>query len=325
MNKSACLRPRRVFAISTITLLLLALEVAIVTSPPASSAAAPFCTIDPVVANNLDAGAGSLRQAIIDACDGSTITFNMATVTSPISLTTAELTLNKNLTITGPGSTTLTIERSSAPATPQFRIFNISTSLASVNISGLTVTKGHPADGTPGGFSGGTGAEGGGIRNLGTLVMSDVRVIGNQSGNGGAAVSLPGNGGHGGGIFNEGSVLTMTNSVVSGNRSGDGGGGGTGTGGGRGGDGGGIYTKNNSTTTLTNVIISNNTGGLSTVNGGFGGLGGAFYIAAPAVVSMHTCVVSNNSAGDATGSSSTPAFAGGIFNRRPADNHQQHD
>ena len=120
------------------------------------SAAVAFCTTDPVVANNLDDGAGSLRQAIVDACDGSTITFNMATVTSPISLTTAELNINKNLTITGPGSTSLTIERSAAPATPQFRIFNIPTSLASVNISGLTVTNGHALDGTPGGFSGGT-------------------------------------------------------------------------------------------------------------------------------------------------------------------------
>ena len=73
--------------------------------------------------------------------------------------------------------------------------------------------------------------------------MSDVRIIGNQSGNGGTAVSLPGNGGAGGGIFNEGSVLTMTNCVVSGNHSGDGGGGGTGSGGGRGGDGGGIYSQ----------------------------------------------------------------------------------
>ena len=143
--------------------------------------------------------------------------------------------------------------------------------------------------------------------------MSDVRVIGNQSGNGGTAVSLPGNGGQGGGIYNEGSVLTMTNSVVSGNHSGDGGGAGTGSGGGRGGDGGAIYTRGNTTTTLTNVIISNNTGGLSTARGGFGGLGGAFYIAAPASVSMHTCVVSNNTAGDATGVDSTPAFAGGIF------------
>lgn len=318
MKKSifACLRPRRVFFISAITtLLLLAFGVAVVVGPPASSAASSpvlFCTTNPVVTNNLDSGAGSLRQAIADACDASTITFNMATVTSPISLTTAELTINKNLTITGPGSTSLTIERSAAPATPQFRIFNVSISSTTVNISGVTLTNGHALDGTAGGFAGSNGAEGGGIRNTATLVMSDVRITGNQSGNGGAAVSLPGNGGKGGGIYNEGGTLTMTNCIVSGNHSGNGGGGGTGTGGGRGGDGGGIFSQGG-TGTLVNVSITGNIGGSSTVGGGFGGLGGGFYIAAPGTFSMDKSVVSNNSAGDATGDSSTPAYAGGIF------------
>src|ERR1044071_1372432 len=129
--KSTSLRPRRVFFISTITLFLI-LVISIVTGvgSAASSvtAVAPFCTTDPVVVNNLDSGAGSLRQAIADACDGSTITFDMAQVTSPISLSTAELTINKNLTITGPGSGLLKIQRSIVIATPQFRIFNISIS-----------------------------------------------------------------------------------------------------------------------------------------------------------------------------------------------------
>ncbi|HEY6660496.1 MAG TPA: hypothetical protein VI031_05130, partial [Pyrinomonadaceae bacterium] len=70
----AYLRPRRVFFISIITLvLLLASGVAVVVGPTSSSAAsagfssvtavAPFCTNDPVVANNLDSDAGNLRQA----------------------------------------------------------------------------------------------------------------------------------------------------------------------------------------------------------------------------------------------------------------------
>src|SRR5215217_6905838 len=319
--KIAYLRPRRVFFISTTTLLLLlAFSVAVVVGPTNTSAAAassvtaaaPFCTTDPVVANNLDTGAGSLRQAIADACDASTITFNMATVTSPISLTSAELIINKNLTITGPGSTSLTIERSAAPATPQFRIFNVSISATTVNISGVTVSNGHALDGTAGGFSGTNGAEGGGIRNVGTLVMSDVRITGNQSGNGGAAVSLPGNGGKGGGIYNDGGTLTMTNCIVGGNHSGNGGAGGTGIGGGRGGDGGGIFSQGG-TGTLTTVSITGNISGSSTVGGGFGGLGGGFYIAAPGTFSMDKSVMSNNIAGDATGDSSTPAYAGGIF------------
>src|SRR6267378_959183 len=54
-------------------------------SAPNTSTLTPVCTTDPVVVNNSDSGDGSLRQAIADACDASTITFNMAMVTSPIS------------------------------------------------------------------------------------------------------------------------------------------------------------------------------------------------------------------------------------------------
>src|SRR4026207_1363080 len=76
------------------------------------STAAAFCTNDPVVVNNLDAGAGSLRQAITDACAGSTITFDMGMVVSPIALTSGELSISQNLTINGPGSNLLTVQRS---------------------------------------------------------------------------------------------------------------------------------------------------------------------------------------------------------------------
>ena len=62
------------------------------------------CFTDQVVTTNADSGAGSLRQAIIDACPNSTITFDTTQVVSPISLTSDELLINKNLTITGPGA-----------------------------------------------------------------------------------------------------------------------------------------------------------------------------------------------------------------------------
>ncbi len=60
------------------------------------------CTTDPVVANNLDSGAGSLRQAVTDACAGSTITFSDA-VGGTVSVSTGQITIDKNLTIEGPG------------------------------------------------------------------------------------------------------------------------------------------------------------------------------------------------------------------------------
>ena len=102
----------------------------------------PLCTQNPVVVNNLDSGAGSLRR-IADACDGSTITFNMASVTSPISLTSAELTISKNLTIAGPGVAALTIQRSANVGTPvphlQHHYWN--------TISGMAITNGNAPDG----------------------------------------------------------------------------------------------------------------------------------------------------------------------------------
>src|SRR5688572_29757124 len=157
---------RIVFLITFVALLTFVVTRYGFTSSASSLAVQGGCTTDPVVINNLDSGAGSLRQAIADACDGSTITFNMATVTSPITLTTAELLINKNLTITGPGASTLTIERSAAPATPQFRIFNVA--FGTVSISGLTVTNGRAADGVLSGNIGLPGGQGGAIRTSAT-------------------------------------------------------------------------------------------------------------------------------------------------------------
>ena len=73
-----------------------------------SAYAAAVCTTDPVVVNVLDSGAGSLRQAVIDACAGSTITFSDAG-RGTISLTTGQIVIDKNLTIVGPAADSLTI------------------------------------------------------------------------------------------------------------------------------------------------------------------------------------------------------------------------
>ncbi len=60
------------------------------------------------MANNSDVGEGTLRQAVIDACPGGTITFGEA-ARGRISLTTGPLEISKNLTIAGPGVDALTI------------------------------------------------------------------------------------------------------------------------------------------------------------------------------------------------------------------------
>ena len=153
------------------------------------------CTVNPVVANSNDSGAGSLRQAVADACPGSSITFNMGTVVSPIGLTSGTLTLGRNVTITGPGANVLTVQRTGGT----FGIVTIQPGLT-VTISGVTIA-GGTATGSPN--------RGGGIYNNGsTLTLSAVALTGNSAGFGGA-------------LFNSAEVaaasVTIVNSTLNGN------------------------------------------------------------------------------------------------------------
>jgi uncharacterized repeat protein (TIGR01451 family) len=254
------------------------------------------CLTDPIVTTNADSGVGSLRQAIADACVGSTITFDMTSghVVSPITLTSAELLIDKNLTITGPGANLLTVQRSTAIGTPIFRVFNIGS--ATVTISGLTIANGNTADGAAG--SSNPGVNGGGIINTGTLSIANSSITGNLTGSGGSNGSGTGGpGGDGGGIYNSG-TLTITNSTVSGNRAGHGGNGaGSGTGG-KGGSGGGI--ANTGTLTVLNSTLSGNQAGSggnagSSGTGGAGGDGGAILSDTGTITN---CTISGNLAGD---------------------------
>ncbi|HKQ04322.1 MAG TPA: HYR domain-containing protein [Blastocatellia bacterium] len=152
-----------------------------------------------LVTNRDDSGEGSLRQAIMDANANpgpDTIEFDKS-AWGTITLTSGELLITDDLTITGPGPFTLTIS-----GNHQSRIFEIGSS-ATVDISGLTISDGGLA-----------GVNGGGIYNQGTLMLTNVVLSGN---------SVSG-GMDGGGIFNLG-TLTITNSTLSGNSAGRNGGG----------------------------------------------------------------------------------------------------
>ena len=109
-----------------------------------------------MVENSNESGMGSLRQTIANATAGDTIEFDMSLnhVTSPITLTSGELDIAKNLTIEGPGAASLTISGNNAS-----RVFHVSTGV-SATISGLTMTSG-------------VSATGGAILNAGTLKVAD--------------------------------------------------------------------------------------------------------------------------------------------------------
>jgi hypothetical protein len=94
------------------------------------------------VTNGNDSGAGSLRQAIIAASLGDTINFAPSVTT--VTLTSDELVIDKNLTITGPGANRLTVTTNPPPFSIYFRIFNISSSTVTVSVSGMTISNASP-------------------------------------------------------------------------------------------------------------------------------------------------------------------------------------
>jgi len=138
------------------------------------------------VTNGNDSGPGSLRQAILDASSGDRINFAAGVTT--ITLTSGELLINKNLTISGPGANVLTVQRSSALL---FRIFNISPA-SNTTISGVKIAGGQAE------LGGGVYCTGGTITNC---VITNNQAVGNQS--------------NGGGVYCDGG--TVSHSVISGN------------------------------------------------------------------------------------------------------------
>src|SRR4030095_5945051 len=92
----------------------------------------PAATI--TVTNGNDDGPGSLRQAILNASSGDIINFVPSVRT--VNLTSDELVIDKNLTITGPFAHRVTVRRSPS----SFRIFRIPSRAVTVFISRLTIS-----------------------------------------------------------------------------------------------------------------------------------------------------------------------------------------
>src|SRR5262249_33225356 len=147
-----------------------------------------LCLSTLTVTNNADSGAGSLRAALAAAGNGDTINFAPSLEGQTIALTSGQLNVSQNITITGLGAKELTVSGSGAR-----RVFAVSGGVTA-SISGLTIANGL-AD------------QGGGVSNSGTLSLSHVALMNNEA-LGDSAFS-----GVGGGIFNNaGASLTIDHS-----------------------------------------------------------------------------------------------------------------
>lgn len=172
-----------------------------------------------------------------------------------------DLDVRDDLTVTGAGAIATIIDGGGLD-----RVLHIS---GTVTISQLGIRNGNASV-----EDSGCGAQGGGVCNVGTLVMSDVTISGNTAADAG-------------GILNAG-MLTLRNATVSGNdatRSG-----------------GGIVTLPGATTTLVNVTASGNHAGF---------IGGGLYQDASAsdceaaTLKMNNVTIADNHAGSSGGGLST--------------------
>jgi CSLREA domain-containing protein len=253
-----------------------------------------LCTLREAItaANNNAASGAVVGECAAGTSSGADIV-DLTGVTGTINLTAALPNVSSSMTITGPGSSQLTVRRNTGG---DYRIFTVTGN--PVTISGLTVTNGKTPDVNCGFLDTTCAGNGGGVRNSGTLTLTDVAVVANQTGNG---ISGGGGGGWGGGISSTG-TLAMTNCTVSGNTAGKGADNEPHSG--VGGWGGGIFADN--TLTMINCVIDGNRAGrggdgeISSGNGGHGGKGGGL-ASRNATITLTGVTISNNFAGEAGG------------------------
>jgi hypothetical protein len=263
-----------------------------------SAAAAQAATL--TVTSAADSGAGTLRQAILNASPGDTINFAAGITT--INLTSGELLINKNLTINGPGANVLTVQRSSAAL---FRIFNISSASITATIYGLTIAGGQAEIGA------GVYCIGGTITNC---VITNNQAVGDQpkgggvycdegtvsrcviSGNSATSTNnyLYGAFAEGGGIYAVGQSQidhsTVTNNILTGYYA----------------NGAGINANNGS---VQNCTISGNT-----AYGHWYASGGGVYMTANVDGLVRNCLISGNNAHTDAGGANWATGGGVYFN-----------
>jgi hypothetical protein len=185
---------------------------------------APPCDNPATVTSTLDDGsAGTLRYELNKVCDGGVVNFQ-AGVTGTITLTTGQLEIDKNVTVTGPGAAVVTVTANNSG-----RVFNVQSG-KTVTISGLTISGGNVLNANQGGLGGSIY-----VNSTASLTLTNCVVSGNKA--------LDTNGG-GAGAYN-GGTLILLGTTFSGNQSTI--------------DGGAI--RNDGTLSLTDSTLDNNTAG----------------------------------------------------------------
>jgi|GEM_PF-717161 len=237
------------------------------------------------VTNLNDSGTGSLRQAMLDANSGDTITFDPSLAGGTLTLTSGELDITKNLTIDGftnaNGTPDLTISGNNAS-----RVFEESGFGTSATLDGLVITNGSANAGSGGGIA---------TNGPNNLILKNCQVTNNQASSSGGGIygapggevvlfnsSLSGNtsDGAGGGIYGL-QLVTLIDSTASGNYSKT--------------TGGAIGLGRDASGTFTNATLVGNKSG---------GNGGAIY-GHTSLIRLYDSTVTGNYAGGA---------GGGIYN-----------
>ena len=168
--------------------------------------AGPISAATHTVTSNADSGAGTLRQALVDAIDGDTIAFNLSSGSEIISLA-SQLSPTKTLTIDGAntaGSGVPVTLQVTDPGVSAWRLFYIATAGKTFSLSNMTL-KGGDVGYTNGGVI---------LANNVMLSLNRVTVTGSKAWNGG-------------GVYVDGSsggAAHIENSLIHGNTAYQGGG-----------------------------------------------------------------------------------------------------
>ena len=210
-----------------------------------------------------DAGPGSLRDALASTPAGGTVDFQPG-LSGTITLTSANLTIDHDLTIAGPGANILAVSGNHVEW-QSGGVFSVATGVRAI-IDGLTI-------------SNGVANAGGGVFNQGTLTISNCTITGNS------AVPLTDISYHpayGGGIYNSSGIdnssagtLTMVRCTVANNTSTD--------------TGGGIFAYGNLTIVDSTITHNTSSGGI------LADFGGGLLVSGNATITNST--ITYNSAG----------------------------